>query len=443
MAGRLSLPLLLIVLGAPAAAQEQPLLLRAAKVLTMEGKPILNGEVLVQGGKIRAVGQDLSTPKDTVTVQLEDQFLLPGFVELHCHVGMSGRDINDMVLPHNFELRTLDLVRIESPELKDAAGAGVTTVLMIPGSGSSIGGLGTLAKTAGASFEERLIRFPGALKIALHARGGNPARRAGDLGSGRLGLHYMLKVVLKEARDYHQAWVRFETGKGDKPKFNVRLDSLRGLFRREFPVLLHAYGSNDTMTAVRVLKWGLDVDIILSHGVYDSYWIKQALARTGVPMNLGPRQFEFEDGKFMASWRAGLDLHRRPGGAPGSAASASGDGCKAGPPHRGRAPGPDHRAGPGHWPRRPPGQHQGRQGCRPGGVSRRSAGSPQPADAGVDQRQDRRRPAAGEAALAAARVSVRPGATACAASRHRPGTRQRRSSGRHRSPPTWSRSRQR
>ncbi|MHC4516368.1 MAG: amidohydrolase family protein, partial [Planctomycetota bacterium] len=37
------------------------------------------------------------------------------------------------------------------------------------------------------------------------------------------------------------------------------------------------------------------------HGVYDSYWIKQALARTGVPMNLGPRQFEFEDGKFMAN----------------------------------------------------------------------------------------------------------------------------------------------
>ncbi|MHC4076920.1 MAG: amidohydrolase family protein [Planctomycetota bacterium] len=301
MAGRLSLPLLLVVLGAPAAAQEQPLLLRAAKVLTMEGKPILNGEVLVQGGKIQAVGQGLSTPKDTVTVQLEDQFLLPGFVELHCHVGMTGRDINDMVLPHNFELRTLDLVRIESPELKDAAGAGVTTVLMIPGSGSSIGGLGTLAKTAGASFEERLIRFPGALKIALHARGGNPARRAGDLGSGRLGLHYMLKVVLKEARDYHQAWVEFETGKGDKPKFNARLDSLRGLFRREFPVLLHAYGSNDTMTAVRVLRWGLDVDIVISHGVYDSYWIKQALARTGVPMNLGPRQFEFEDGKFMAN----------------------------------------------------------------------------------------------------------------------------------------------
>jgi len=291
----------LVAMAASATAQEPALLLRAAKVLTMEGKPILDGEVLVSGGKIQAVGKSLAAPAGTTTIDLPDHFLVPGFVELHCHVGMTGRDINDMVLPHNFELRTLDLVKIKSPELDDAAAAGITTVLMIPGSGSSIGGLGTLAKTAGATFEERLIRFPGALKIALHARGGNPSRRAGDLGSGRLGLHYMLKVVLKEARDYHQAWVAFENGKGDKPKRNPRLDSLRGMFRREFPVLLHAYGSNDTMTAVRVLKWGLDLDIIISHGVYDSYLIKKELAKTGVPMNLGPRQFEFDDGRFIGN----------------------------------------------------------------------------------------------------------------------------------------------
>ena len=292
--------------------QEAPLLLRAAKVLTMEGPPILDGEVLVQGGRIRAVGKQLPTPAGTRTIELTDHFLVPGFVELHCHVGMSRGDINDMVLPHNFELRTLDIVRIESPELEDAASAGITTVLMIPGSGSSVGGLGTLAKTAGATFEERLIKFPAALKIALHARGGNPARRAGDLGSGRLGLHYMLKVVLREARDYHRAWVRFDNQKGPKPKFNARLDSLRGLFKREFPVLLHAYGSNDTMTAIRILKWGLDLDIVISHGVYDSYWIKKQLAATKVPMNLGPRQFEFDDGKFVGNaaelFRAGVPV---------------------------------------------------------------------------------------------------------------------------------------
>lgn len=312
MAGRLRpltflllVPLVPVLLSSATAQEKEKgpapaLLLRAAKILTMEGKPILDGEVLVRDGKIQGVGKDLAAPKDATTIQLPDHFLVPGFVELHCHVGMGG-GINDMVLPHNFELRTLDLVKIESPELMDAAAAGITTVLMIPGSGTSIGGLGTLAKTAGASFEERLIRFPGALKIALHARGGNPSRGAGDLGLGRIGLHYMLKVVMREARDYHEAWTAFEAGKGDKPRFNPRLDSIRGLFRKEYPVLLHAYGSNDTMTAVRVLKWGLDLDIVISHGMYDSYWVKKELARTGVPMNLGPRQFEFEDGKFMGN----------------------------------------------------------------------------------------------------------------------------------------------
>ncbi len=286
---------------AKVAGSRPPILIRAAKILTMEGPPLLDAAVLVRDGKIVAVGKDLKAPKGCRILDYPEQFVVPGFVELHCHVGMSRGDINDSVIPHNMDLRTLDIAKMGTSELEAALGAGITTVLMIPGSGSTIGGLGVLAKTAGASFSERLIRYPGAMKIALHARGGNPARRAGDLGSGRLGLHRMLKVVLREAKDYHLAWDRFEKKRGDKPEFNARLDPLRGLFRKEFPVLLHAYGSNDTMTAIRILRWGLDVPIVISHGVYDSFWIKKELAAEQVPMNIGPRQFEFEDGRFVGN----------------------------------------------------------------------------------------------------------------------------------------------
>ena len=283
------------------ATREATILIHAGKVLTMEGRPIDNGSVLVRGGKIAAVGKGIKAPAGCRILEYPDHFLLPGFVELHCHVGMSRGDINDSVIPHNMDLRTLDLARLDSPELAEAVEAGITTVLMLPGSGSSIGGLGTLAKTAGKRLEDRLIRFPGALKIALHARGGNPARRAGDLGAGRLGLHHMLKVVMLEAKEYHLAWQRFEQKRGDKPEHNPRLDPLRGLFRKEFPVLLHAYGSNDTMTAIRILRWDLDVPIVISHGMYDSFWVKKELAATGVPMNLGPRQYEFDDGRFVGN----------------------------------------------------------------------------------------------------------------------------------------------
>jgi imidazolonepropionase-like amidohydrolase len=55
------------------------------------------------------------------------------------------------------------------------------------------------------------------------------------------------------------------------------------------------------MTAIRILRWGLDVPIVISHGVYDSFWIKKELAAEQVPMNIGPRQFEFEDGRFIGN----------------------------------------------------------------------------------------------------------------------------------------------
>ena len=186
---------------ATAQTPRPPLLLQVGKVLPIDAPPIVGGEVLVVDGKIAAFGRELERPDGTVVRSFPGGFLVPGFVELHCHVGVPGGDINDSVIPHNMDMRTLDLVLAGSPELRDAVGAGVTTALIIPGSGSTIGGLGTLVKTAGDDFAKRLIRFPGALKVALYARGGNPARRAGDLGLTRLGLHHGLRAVMEQARD--------------------------------------------------------------------------------------------------------------------------------------------------------------------------------------------------------------------------------------------------
>ncbi|MEO0479274.1 MAG: amidohydrolase family protein [Planctomycetota bacterium] len=281
---------------------ESPLLVvRAGRLLPIDGPPIERGMLICEDGVITAVGKELDVPEGARVLDYPDSVIVPGFVELHCHVGVTGGDINDMVIGHNMDLRTLDLVTQDSPELAQAVRAGVTSALIIPGSGSTIGGLGTFVKTWGPTFEQRLLRYPGALKIALHARGGNPSRRSGDLGSMRLGLHYMLKVTMQDARRYHDEFVAFESGDGEKPAFNPRLDPLRGLWRQEFPVLLHAYGQNDTMTSIRILLWGLRAPIVISHGVYDSFKIADVLAQTGVPMNIGPRQFEFDEGVFVGN----------------------------------------------------------------------------------------------------------------------------------------------
>ncbi|HLQ37959.1 MAG TPA: hypothetical protein VK348_09165, partial [Planctomycetota bacterium] len=123
---------LLLVIPAAARSQSQPLLLRAGKVLPMDGPTLDGGEVLVRDGKIIAVGKHLDAPAGASVRDFPDGWIVPGFVELHCHVGGPGSDTNDMVLPHNMELRTLDTLTQDNAELLRAAQAGVTTALCIP-----------------------------------------------------------------------------------------------------------------------------------------------------------------------------------------------------------------------------------------------------------------------------------------------------------------------
>ncbi len=66
-------------------------------------------------------------------------------------------------------------------------------------------------------------------------------------------------------------------------------------------MIFHAYGVNDTMTAIRIVKWGLGADMVISHGVYDSFKIADVLAASGVPMNIGPRQFEFYESSYVGN----------------------------------------------------------------------------------------------------------------------------------------------
>ena len=69
--------------------------------------------------------------------------MCPGFVDLHHHVsGGSSGDINDMTMPLNAELRTLDVVKPSEEAVRRTAAGGVTTTLFIPGSGTNISGFG-------------------------------------------------------------------------------------------------------------------------------------------------------------------------------------------------------------------------------------------------------------------------------------------------------------
>src|SRR5437667_7435793 len=217
------------------------LALHVGKIITCAGKPIVNGTILVSNGKIEAIGPRaaIKVPPGYTEIDHGDKFAMPGLVDVHSHVGGSG-DINEMVYQTNPELRVLDVIRPHNEQLKVAVAGGVTTICFIPGSGTNMGGWGALMKTGPGKLDDVLIRFPGVLKIA---QAGNPERRGGEVGSGRMGMNHVIREQLREGMGYTKDWDDYEAGRRtDRPAINLRLAYFKPHFRRQIPVAGHTHG---------------------------------------------------------------------------------------------------------------------------------------------------------------------------------------------------------
>jgi imidazolonepropionase-like amidohydrolase len=290
---------LCLVANLAAAEEAEGIAITVARIVPVVGEPIEKGVVLVKGGKIEALGRaaDVKVPAGYEVRDFPGGWATPGWVELHAHVG--GTDINDMVYPTNPELRTLDTIVPNNPQLLAARQGGVTTMNFIPGSGTNMGGFGTLIKTAGDTVEAMTIRFPGSLKVAQL---GNPERRGGDVGSSRMGMNYLLRDRLAEAKEYCDRWTAWERDKkGDAPAKDERYENFRGLFAKRFPVIVHTVFVNGIEATKRILKDEFGLDTIVTHGEFGAFRASDVIVGAGIPVNVGPRLIEFdrESGKVL------------------------------------------------------------------------------------------------------------------------------------------------
>ena len=271
----------------------------ADKILPVTSAPIINGVVITRNGTIEAIGKasEVAVPAGYEKIDCGDAVICPGFVETHCHIASPSFDLNDTVHPTNPEFRTLDLISMEHDQIMMARAGGVSTALYIPGSGSNMGGFGTLTKTWGNSPEEALVRFPGSLKIA---QAGNPERGSGDLGSGMMGMSDGIRMTLMDGKRYWEQMLAFEAGKGPKPKFDPTLELISGLFRHEFPLSVHTQIYQVVLQTLQELRLELGLWTCVVHGTFDGYRLSEDLRMAGVPVSGGPRAYHYDraTGKF-------------------------------------------------------------------------------------------------------------------------------------------------
>jgi len=262
------------------------------KIYTITNGIFDPGTVLMDGGRIVAVGEKVDLPPGTEVVDVKGAWVFPGFIDAHTHLavggegfGMGHADYNEAFDPVTPHLRAIDAVFPEDVGLRDAVSVGITTAGVTPGSANVIGGQGVVIKTQGRTVAEMTLG-PWGMKAAL---GENPKMVYGEqkkMPSTRLGIAAVLRDQLVKAQNYLEK-VKKAAGNPDKlPERDLKLEALAEVIKGELPLRVHAHRADDIMTALRVgEEFGLRV--IIEHCT-EGHKVAKELARRGVSCTVGP-----------------------------------------------------------------------------------------------------------------------------------------------------------
>jgi len=267
---------------------------RVAKVVVMDTDDSIvnNAVVLVRDGKIESIGPaaEAKIPADYEVFDYTDHWLVPGLVDCHNHTAGSLVDLNDMVYLTNPGLDTRATIEPENELIKLARTGGVTTVMLIPGSGTNISGFGTVSKTAGTTPDEVIVRTPGSLKIA---QAGNPERYFG--GVRREFMNWNTRQTLEKAKAYHEKWDAWEKDSTlPKPQYDPIFDGFRGLFRHDYPATVHTQQYQVLMTTVDMVANKLGIWTVLDHCTFDAWKVAPLVLKSNAWTINGPRQYQFD-----------------------------------------------------------------------------------------------------------------------------------------------------
>ncbi|MEU3016177.1 amidohydrolase [Nocardiopsis sp. NPDC007018] len=263
-------------------------------VVPVDGDPIDGGTVLISDGKITAVGPaaEVTVPEGAQIVDASGQWVLPGFVEAHGHVGIheetigwAGDDTNEMTDPNAARMRAIDAINPADQGFADALSGGVTSSVIKPGSGNPIGGRTVALKMWGRSVEDRLLKEPASVKSAL---GENPKRVYGKkdtLPSTRQGVAAVIRDAFTKAEDYRAK--RDHAAREETPfDRDNTLETLVQVLDGDVPWCQHVHRADDMHTAMRLAD-EFGYRLIINHCT-EGHLLADEIAERGIPVITGP-----------------------------------------------------------------------------------------------------------------------------------------------------------
>jgi imidazolonepropionase-like amidohydrolase len=221
----------------------ETVLFKNATVWTNEKEGILkNADVLIENGKIKAVGTNLAAGNAKV-IDATGKHLSPGIVDEHSHIAAEG-GINEGTQAVTAEVRIADVLNPEDINIYRQLAGGVTTSHILHGSANPIGGQTQLIKHRWGVLADEM-KFEGSdgfIKFALgeNVKGSNNNQPNGitlRYPQTRMGVEQVYVDEFTRAKEYKAA----RAVKGSNVRRDLELDAIVEILDNKRFITCHSY----------------------------------------------------------------------------------------------------------------------------------------------------------------------------------------------------------
>src|SRR5208282_2069193 len=275
--------------------------IKDAKLLTVSQGTIARGSILVENGKITAVGTGVKAKPGMAVIEAAGLVAMPGIIDTHSHIAIQG-GVNEFSLSIVPEVRVKDVVTGDDVSIYRALANGVLTAYVQP-TGGLISGQGCVINLRGWVPRELVVVDPAALDVTIPTfvprtpegprRGPGPGPGSGPGGAeGGSDPQARRKDQLEAIREHFRRALRYgevvaqARSKGvAPPPFDPRLSALVPYAKGQQPVVFLDKARTEILDALAIAK-ELKLKAVISGGS-EAWKVAGALKEAGVPVLVG------------------------------------------------------------------------------------------------------------------------------------------------------------
>jgi len=243
-------------------------LIRNATIWTQDERGVLeNADLLMQDGKIVAVGTGLDAPDGATTIDGTGRHVTPGIIDAHSHTGSFGtNEGSDNITA---QVRSQDVLNPEDRNIYQQLAGGTTAAQILHGSANAIGGQSALVKWRYKVSDSSDMLIEGATPTIKFALGENPKRSAFALPipglprrypATRMGVANSIRRAFLRARDYEAEWDAYRAlsdaarAGAVPPRRDLQLETLVEILNGERMVHSHSYRHDEIIMLIRIAE---------------------------------------------------------------------------------------------------------------------------------------------------------------------------------------------